>query len=128
MKILVVDDNSDFIALLKIMLENEGFDVRLANNGEDGYSAYLRFEPDVVVTDIQMPIKTGIELIGLIRSHNPNVRTIYMSAELTAFQSFLEEEQEKYGVSVLQKPFSRTELMKSISQSCLPKEEKHDHP
>ncbi len=117
MKILIVDDNTDFTALLKLMLENEGFDVRLANNGEDGYSAYLLFEPDVVITDIQMPIKTGIELMGLIRGHNPRVRTVYMSADLTPFQSFLRDEQEKYGVNVLQKPFSKTELMKSISQS-----------
>ena len=115
MKILIVDDNTDFTALLKLMLENEGFDVSLANNGEDGYSAYLLFEPDVVITDIQMPIKTGIELVGLIRGHNPRVRTVYMSADLTPFLSFLKEEQEKYGVSVLQKPFSKTELMKSIS-------------
>jgi CheY-like chemotaxis protein len=117
MKILIVDDNTDFTALLKLMLENEGFDVRLANNGEDGYSAYLLFEPDVVITDIQMPIKTGIELMALIRGHNPRVRTVYMSADLTPFQSFLKEEQEKYRVNVLQKPFSKTELMKSISQS-----------
>ncbi len=128
MKILIVDDNTDLTALLSLMLENEGFDVKLANNGEDGYSAYLLFEPDVVITDIQMPIKTGIELMGLIRGHNPTVRTIYMSAELAPFQSFLEKEQEKYGVSVLQKPFSRGELMRSISQSFLAKEEKHDYP
>ena len=117
MKILIVDDNTDFTALLKLMLENEGFDVRLANNGEDGYSAYLLFEPDVVITDIQMPIKTGIELMNLVRGHNPMIRTVYMSADLTPFQSFLKEEQEKYGVSVLEKPFSKTELMKLISQS-----------
>ncbi len=117
MKILIVDDNTDLIALLKMMLEDEGFDVRLADNGEDGYSAYLLFEPDVVITDIQMPIKTGIELMALIRGHNPKVRAVYMSADVTSFQSFLKEEQEKYGASVLQKPFSKTELMKSISQS-----------
>jgi CheY-like chemotaxis protein len=117
MKILIVDDNTDFTALLKLMLENEGFDVRLANNGEDGYSAYLLFGPDVVITDIQMPIKTGIELMALIRGHDPRVRTVYMSADLTPFQSFLKEEQERYGANVLQKPFSKTELMKSISES-----------
>ncbi len=121
MKILIVDDNTGLTALLKLILENEGFDVRLADNGEDGYSAYLLFEPDVVVTDIQMPIKNGIELIGLIRAHNPRVRMVYMSADLAPFQSFLNEEQEKYGISFLEKPFSKTELMKLISQSSLPK-------
>ncbi len=124
MKILIVDDNTDFTALLKIMLEKEGFDVRLANNGADGYFVYLLFEPDVVITDIQMPIRTGIELMGLIRGHNPRIRTIYMSAELTPFRSFLEKEQEKYGVRVLEKPFSKTDLMKLIAQSFLAKEEK----
>ncbi len=46
MRILIADDNTGFIALLKLMLEIEGLDVRLANDGEDGYSAYLLILPE----------------------------------------------------------------------------------
>lgn len=93
------------------MLENEGYEVRLANDGTDGYSAYLLFNPDLVLTDIQMPGKNGLELIKEIRRHDPGVRTIYMSGDLREYWSSLKEEKEKYHVSVLEKPFSKQELM-----------------
>jgi DNA-binding response OmpR family regulator len=119
MKILIVDDNKDLAFLLQMILENEGYEVKLAEDGSDGYSAFLLFQPDLVITDIQMPIKSGIELMGLIRGHNPGVRTVYMSSDLSRFQSTLEQEKEKYPVTLLEKPFSVDKLMELLSQfSC----------
>jgi CheY-like chemotaxis protein len=117
MKILIVDDNQELACLVKWMLEDEGFEVRLAKDGADGYLAYLLFNPDVVLTDIQMPQKNGLELMGHIRCHNPAVKTIYMSGDLARYGLPLEEERKKYRVGVLEKPFSRHELMSLISQS-----------
>jgi len=111
MRILIVEDNEDLASLLKWMLENEGYEVRAAKDGQDGYSAYLLFSPDLVLTDIQMPEKNGLELIKEIRCHNPAVRTIYMSGDLSQYWSPLQEEKEKYHVGVLEKPFSKKELM-----------------
>ncbi len=111
MKILVVDDNQDLASLLKWMLESEGYEVRAAKDGQDGYYTYLLFSPDLVLTDIQMPEKNGLELIRQIRCHNPAVRTIYMSGDLSPYWSPLEEEKEKYHAGVLEKPFSKQELM-----------------
>ncbi|MGZ3524419.1 MAG: response regulator [Thermodesulfobacteriota bacterium] len=111
MKVLVVDDNQDLAFLLKWMLESEGYEVRSAQSGQDGYSTYLLFSPDLVLTDIQMPDKNGLELIKEIRCHNPAVRTIYMSGDLSQYWSPLEEEKEKYHVGVLEKPFSKEELI-----------------
>lgn len=115
MKILVVDDNQDLASLLQWMLESEGYEVRAAKDGEDGFSTYLLFSPDLVLTDIQMPEKNGLELIREIRCHNPAVRTIYMSADLSQYSSPLEEERQKYHVGVLEKPFSKEELMHLLS-------------
>ncbi len=111
MKVLIVDDNQDLAFLLKWMLEDEGYEVRAAKDGQDGYFTYLLFSPDLVLTDIQMPDKNGLELIKEIRCHNPAVRTIYMSGDLSQYLSPLEEEKEKYHVGVLEKPFSKEELM-----------------
>jgi DNA-binding response OmpR family regulator len=119
MKVLIVDDNKDLAFLLQMILENEGYEVRSAEDGSDGYSAFLLFQPDLVITDIQMPIKSGIELMGLIRGQNPSVKTVYMSGDLSRFQSTLEQEKEKYPVCLLEKPFSVNELMNLLSQfSC----------
>ena len=117
MKILIVDDNQDLAFLIKCMLEDEGYEVRAAENGRDGYSAYLLFDPDLVLTDIQMPEKNGLELMREIRFHNPGVRTIYMSGDLSQYEPPLEEEKEKYHVGVLEKPFSKHELISLLSRS-----------
>ena len=117
MKILIVDDNQDLAFLIKWMLEDEGYEVRSAKNGTDGYLTYLLFNPDLVLTDIQMPEKNGLELIREIRCHNPGVRTIYMSGDLSLYGLPLEEEKEKYHAGVLEKPFSRHDLISLLSRS-----------
>jgi DNA-binding response OmpR family regulator len=117
MKILIVDDNQDLAFLIKWMLEDEGYEVRSAKDGMDGYSTYLLFNPDIVLTDIQMPEKNGLELIREIRCHDPDVRTIYMSGDLSRYGRPLEEEKEKYHARVLEKPFSRHELISLVSRS-----------
>lgn len=117
MKILIVDDNQDLAVLLKWMLESEGYEVRAANDGQDGYSTYLLFGPDLVLTDIQMPGKNGLELIKEIRRHDPKVRTIYMSGDLSKYGLRLEEEKENYHVGILEKPFSKHQLMHLLSRS-----------
>jgi len=115
MKILIVDDNQGFAFTLQLMLEDEGYEVRSAKDGQDGYWAYLEFKPDLVITDIQMPGENGLELMEHIRTLNPRVRTIYMSGDLGSYLSPLEEEKKRYPVSLLEKPFSKVALMGLLS-------------
>jgi YesN/AraC family two-component response regulator len=100
-------------------LEFDGYEVRLARDGSDGYLAYILFQPDLVLTDIRMPRKNGLELMKEIRTHDPKVRTIYMSADPGLFRTILEDEIERYQVSLLRKPFSTTELRGMISKLLL---------
>lgn len=115
MRILVVDDNEDLAFTLRMILEEEGFEVISAKDSQDGYSTFLEFKPDLVITDIQMPGENGLELMEHIRKHNPLVRTIYMSGDLDSFWSPLEEEKKRYPVSLLEKPFSKIQLMGLLS-------------
>lgn len=115
MKILIVDDNKDLALIIQIMLEDEGYEVRQAHDGQDGYGIFLNFKPDLVITDIHMPGKNGLELMEHIRRHDPSVKTIYMSGDLISFLSPLEEEKKRYPVSLLEKPFSKGELMGLLS-------------
>ena len=102
--------------MLQVMLEHEGFEVKVAINEREAYSSYLLFEPDLVITDIHMPGRSGIELIQLIRQHNPEVRAIYISGDLGRLRAALEEEEDRYHSCFLLKPFSRNDLIKSISK------------
>lgn len=115
MKILIIDDNQFLASILQRVLEEEGYEVKSAKDGEEGYLTYLLFRPDLVITDIQMPGQNGLEMMKIIRRHNPMVRTIYMSGDPRKFWSPLEKEKELYRASFLEKPFTTTELMSVVS-------------
>ncbi len=115
MRVLVVEDNSALATIIGIALEETGYEIRTARNGDEGYSAYLVFKPDVIVTDICMPGKDGLEMMKQIRVHHPCMRTIYITAQVDRFRLRLEQEKKDYPVTVLEKPFSRTDLANLIS-------------
>jgi CheY-like chemotaxis protein len=117
MKVLVVDDNQLLASLICEVLANEGWEVMSANDGAEGYSAYLSFEPDLIITDIRMPEINGLEMMERVRRHDPMVQTIYMSADIDSFRASLLEEEKKYPVSFLEKPFPLGHLTKFVSRS-----------
>ena len=66
-KILVIDDDSNISDLLKIYFENEGYDVKTAEDGVEGLNYFKVFEPDLVLLDIMMPKKDGWQVCREIR-------------------------------------------------------------
>lgn len=112
--------------IVQQMLEVEGHEVMWAGDGAAGYGTYLLFRPDLIITDVEMPEKDGLEMMAHVRSHNPRVGTIYMSAEFDRFRFQLEEEKERYQVGLLQKPFSRLELMRLISERACKTERRRE--
>ncbi len=116
MKVLIVDDNYLLAHVIGVILEEEGYEVRSAGNGQEGYSCYLHFRPEVVITDLNMPEKNGLDLMESIRRHDPHVKTIYMSGDPEMFWPRLEEEKTGYAANILQKPFSKGELMSLLNE------------
>jgi len=113
-KILVVDDDDNIAFAIQQRLESEGYEVRRANGVEEGYLTSLCFRPDLVVTDITMGRDNGLELMEHIRKDEPNVRTIYMSADLSRYQPELEKERKRHQASYLEKPFAGPDLMRLV--------------
>ena len=66
-KILVVDDDSNISELLRLYFENEGYEVKTANDGAEGVNAFKAFEPDLVLLDVMMPKKDGWQVLREIR-------------------------------------------------------------
>lgn len=111
MKVLIVDDDEALADLIKKTIEKMGtYRVKTAVNGEEGYELFLHFKPDIILTDIQMPAKNGLEMVRDIRNHDPRIKTIYMSGNMRRFRTRLEEEKTKYKASFLDKPFSFSKL------------------
>jgi YesN/AraC family two-component response regulator len=94
----------------------EGYDVRVAVDGENGYQNYLRFKPDLVFTDVVMPKMGGIELVGKIRQINNRIKVIYISGffGLRNVKRDLNEEVLKYGYPCLSKPFKISAMLELV--------------
>jgi DNA-binding response OmpR family regulator len=77
--ILLVDDDALVADMLKQVLKRAGHSVKLAHDGEEAATILNSFEPDVMVTDILMPKKSGTTLISEVRSAHPNMEIIAIS-------------------------------------------------
>ncbi len=114
MRILVVDDNKIVAESLKVILQQGDHFVQTAENGEDGYHKYLQFGPELIITDIEMPLKNGFALMHDVRSHDPSIKAIYMSGDLEFFGREIEAEKKSYTVDLLNKPFTLQELWQAL--------------
>ena len=113
-KVLVVDDEVHIVHVVAIKLRNNGYEVISADNGEEAYELACREKPDIIVTDYQMPVMTGLELVEKLRQYEEtqDIPVIMLTA-----RSFVipKEQQEELRISdCLSKPFSPKELLGNI--------------
>ncbi len=90
-RILVVDDDNAIRRLLRVVLERRGHSVVEAANGAEGLRCYRAAPTDLVITDIQMPVMDGLQMIKELRGAFPTAKIIAMSGEkgrLAAAQPF----------------------------------------
>ena len=120
-KILVIDDEPQMRDMLKQLLQLDGHHVTLASNGDEGIACFNKSQPDLVITDILMPYKDGIELVIEIRridTETPIIATSGGRRSLSA--SFNLDSSLLVGANtMLPKPFTRAQLQASVKK-CLP--------
>lgn len=115
--ILLCDDEIAILRAAEFKLKGAGLNVRTANNGEDAWREIERSKPDLVVTDLQMPLLDGFGLCRRIRE-NPATRDLPV-VMLTAkgFELTPAESTEKYGIlKLMVKPFSPRELLRTVEK------------
>jgi two-component system alkaline phosphatase synthesis response regulator PhoP len=66
-KILIADDEPDILEIIQYNLQNEGYEVLTAKNGNEAIDQAKRFAPDLIILDIMMPGKNGIEVCNILR-------------------------------------------------------------
>ena len=100
-------------------LEDEGHTVLFASNGQDGLSRYAEGKPDLVITDVLMPDKEGLETIIELRKIDPDVKIIVMSGGGRVNNVDFLEMAKKFGATAtLKKPFP-IDVFCRIVESCL---------
>jgi len=69
-KVLIADDEPDILEILKYNLVNEGYQVITAKDGDEAVDKAKIFQPDLVVLDIMMPKKSGVQVCEILRSQS----------------------------------------------------------
>lgn len=115
MRILVIDDEAALRTTIRKMLESASHEVIEAENGRIGIEAFRKQPADVVVTDIIMPQKEGIETIRDIRAIDPNVRIVAISGGgRNKNMDFLRIAGKLGATATLAKPFRKEELLACV--------------
>lgn len=118
--ILVVDDDRQICSLLKQALEEQGYSVESALNGMEGIKGYRSHPADLIILDILMPEKEGLETILDLRREFPKVKIIAMSGGSDRAKLNLLDLARRLGAQyTIDKPFqlqSITDLVKKALQ------------
>jgi DNA-binding response OmpR family regulator len=116
-KLLLVDDNQDLLGMQGEFLRMSGHEVETAVNGEEALAQAARAKFDLVITDIIMPSKDGIEVIVALRKSQPSAKIIAISGggRLNA-KDYLSIAQKLGAAATLAKPFSGSELVATVDR------------
>ena len=114
-KILLVEDDDLVNDMLKQMLERAGHEIQTATNGEEAAQLLKTSEPDIMVTDIIMPKKSGITLISEVRARHPQMEIIAISGGGRLDPTGYLDLSESLGASVsFEKPVDKSALLMAI--------------
>ena len=113
--ILVIDDDASVREVVSEMLRLEGYDVTIAENGRDALPLLARHRFDLVITDLIMPEKEGIETISEIRRTYEKIPIVAISGGgRLGPGDYLETARYIGADATLAKPFARQELLATI--------------
>jgi len=116
-RILIIDDEAAIAMMLKKMVEKAGHKAETAVNGNEGLQLFETFKPDLLITDIVMPEKEGLEIIFELRRKNPNLKIIAISGGgRFQYEGYLNSAKHLGANKVFQKPLDLKELISSISE------------
>ena len=115
--ILVIDDDETIRVLLRAILERDGYQVVDAPDGGEGLKQYRENPTDLVITDLIMPGKEGIETIRDLRREFPHVKIIAVSGGgRIGPDSYLKMAKGVGALRTLSKPFDRMTLLKAVEE------------
>ena len=114
LRVLLVDDDVQFLEATEYMLKYENYEVITAKNGMEAIKKYAESNPDIVLMDLKMPIMNGYEAFFKIKKDNPDAKIVFTSAYAINNEEF--EKAKKSGlVGLMTKPFDLNELNNIIT-------------
>lgn len=114
MKILVVDDDLDFLESLQLIIFEQGHQVHAVSNGHDAVELYKKFKPNMVFLDIKMPEIDGYDTFARIKKYDRNAHVILMTGYMVDVVKYTDIEKAIDGT--INKPIHIDDLRKIIKK------------
>jgi len=116
-RILIIDDDPSIRLVFKRYLEGHGYDVETASNGNEGLSHLQNSLPNLVITDVMMPEKDGLEVVLELRNRHPDIPVIAISGGMRiAPMDFLPMIKKFGACKVLYKPVELDDMLAAIRE------------
>ncbi len=113
-KILIVDDEAGIVLELKEFLEEEGYEVYMADSAKAGIQLVEEIHPDVVMIDVKLPDASGIDVLRAVKEKSPKSRTIMVTGYVD--QNVMDEAEKIGRDTFLQKPFDLVRITEEIEK------------
>ena len=114
-KILIIEDDELMLKILQFILKKEQYEFQIATDGATGIVQITQYKPDLVITDIMLPINSGLEIVTLLKNDFPQIPVIVLSAlgdeEQTIIEAF-----ELGADDFIAKPFNPIELILRVKR------------
>ncbi|HTY20857.1 MAG TPA: response regulator [Geobacteraceae bacterium] len=120
--ILIIDDDIDVRHCIRDILEQSGYDVLEAENGMVGLGKFRQSKTDLVIIDLFMPEKEGIETIIELRKEFPELKILAISGGIPGYgpDHFLNIAQKLGADRSLDKPFNMEQLLTAVEELIIP--------
>jgi CheY-like chemotaxis protein len=107
-RLLIVDDDPQIVNLLRHVAERHGFEVMVALDAREAFAVFEPFEPDVVLSDVQMPGTRGDEMLDDMRLLRPELKGVLISGQA-------QPPSRKY--AILPKPWREDVLVRALGSA-----------
>ena len=112
-RILIMDDDETVRLALRTLLQKKGHNVIEAMNAVEGAKTYTQEPLDLVITDILMPERDGVEALLELRTHQPQIKTIVISGDAPEFLPIVEDLGADRAIA---KPFKNQEVLDAVNE------------
>jgi len=114
--VLIIDDESGILDTLRILLKNEGFTAHVALGGKQGLEQIAALSPDIVLSDVRMPMVGGLDVLTAARKQDPDTPVILMTAQATLQSAMQAVNDGAY--YYIQKPFRNDDLVAILRRAA----------
>lgn len=119
-KVLIADDEPNIVISLEFLMKREGYDVTIARDGQQALDAIRKLRPDLVLLDVMMPVKSGIEVLQAVRADEALAGTRILMLTAKGRETDVAKGLALGADAYMTKPFSTRELAERVRRMLSP--------